>query len=190
MDSNFMASLSGALADAGVRVWRFEFSYMQQRRQDGRRRPPPAVPRLLEEWRKRLADLPREEQEAGLFIGGKSLGARTASLIAAEEQLHGVNGCLCFGYPFHAPAKPDKWRTEHFPRLRIPTWIAQGERDPFGSRSRILERAELPADNPRLYWARDGNHDLMPRKSSGTTWEQNLAMTAAAAAAFMVEHRI
>lgn len=200
MDSPFMTQLSAALVKAGVRVWRFEFSYMAQRRQDGRRRPPPPAPRLLAEWRAVLADPTLSSANAaGVFIGGKSLGGRLASLLAAEQLLTQdrlrLNGCLCFGYPFHPPAKPAEWRTGHFPRLQIPTLIAQGERDPFGRRERVtaeMQRVDVAGTgagtNPYLFWVPDGDHDLVPRKRSDTTWKNNLTQVATGAATFMHRH--
>ena len=39
-DSVFMEHLSGAMASEGVATARFEFRYMERRREDGRKRPP------------------------------------------------------------------------------------------------------------------------------------------------------
>lgn len=193
MDSDFMVALSAALVSAGVRVWRFEFAYMAQSRKDGRRRPPPAAPRLLAQWRDLIAGLTVEDgpgaADRRIYLGGKSMGGRMASLLATETHARAISGCLCFGYPFYPPAKPDKWRTEHFSALKVPTWIAQGERDAFGSRARVLAQADKeqwPADNPQLHWVSDGNHDFIPRKRSETTWDANLQSVARAAAAFML----
>lgn len=189
MDSDFMKRLSDALTSVGVRVWRFEFSYMAQRRLDGRKRPPPAAPKLLEEWDARMAEASRSVQS--FFIGGKSLGGRMASHCIAGDNPRPVRGCLCFGYPFRPPAKLDSWRTGHFAGLRQPTWIAQGERDAFGGREAVQRhRGALaePGGNPELYWVADGNHDFVPRKRSGLTWAANLEQAAASAAAFMHRH--
>lgn len=186
MDSRFMSALSTALVAAGVRVWRFEFSYMAGRRQGKSRRPPPAAPVLLAEWHTAITS-----SEAGRlpFIGGKSLGGRMASQLVAQSATPGVQGCLCFGYPFYPPAKPDSWRTGHFPDLSVPTWIAQGERDTFGSRERVLAHLACGlADNPEIEWIPDGNHDFEPRKRSGATWKANLELAATRAAAFMHRH--
>jgi predicted alpha/beta-hydrolase family hydrolase len=187
MDSEFMDRLSQILVSSGIRVWRFEFSYMARRRQDGRRRPPPAAPVLLREWRSAIA----AAGEQSLFIGGKSLGGRMASLLVAEETPPPVKGCLCFGYPFRPPAKPDRWRTDHFSALKVPTWVAQGERDTFGNRQRVqahLSALALPENNPEIEWVSDGDHDLKPPKRSTATWESNLDKVASTAAAFISRH--
>jgi hypothetical protein len=63
-----------------------------------------------------------------LVIGGKSMGGRTASLVANEA---GVAGLVCLGYPFHLVGKPGKLRVEHLKTIKTPTLIVQGERDPL-----------------------------------------------------------
>lgn len=176
MDSDFMNALAAALAGHGVRVLRFEFSYMAQRRSGGGKRPPERAPLLLAQFAEAL-------QQAGgenIFIGGKSMGGRMASLLACEQACAGV---LCFGYPFHPPKKLEKTRIDHFPALRTPLLICQGERDAFGNTVEVASY-ELPK-KVRLHWLKDGNHDFLPRKSSGVTQQKNIEEAAKAAAVFM-----
>ena len=78
MDSTAMASLASALVDAGLRVARFEFEYMAARR-IGSRKPPPRAELLKEEYCLAVAEL---KCSGPLIIGGKSMGARVASLVA------------------------------------------------------------------------------------------------------------
>jgi predicted alpha/beta-hydrolase family hydrolase len=164
MDSPFMDAIAGRIAAKGHRVVRFEFDYMAERRTTGRKRPPERAPALLEQWRAVIDRLGGPESVA---IGGKSMGGRMASLIAAETA---VRGCLCLGYPFHPPGKPERLRTEHLAALRCPTLIVQGTRDPFGTREE-LDAMELPAAVD-VEWIEDGNHDLAPRKASGWNVEE------------------
>ena len=173
MDSPFMDAIAARIAGKGHRVVRFEFDYMAERRTSGRKRPPERAPALLEQWRAVIEQL---GGPSGVVIGGKSMGGRMASMIAAEID---VLGCLCLGYPFHPPGKPDKLRTEHFADLRCPTLIVQGTRDPFGTREEVSALA-LP-DRLRVDWVEDGNHDLAPRKASGSTVDQALDFAAEAA---------
>jgi len=65
-----------------------------------------------------------------VVIGGRSYGGRVASLAATE---HDFAGLLVFAYPLHRPGFPNQLRTEHWPRIRCPALIIQGESDPFGS---------------------------------------------------------
>lgn len=67
-----------------------------------------------------------------VVVGGRSYGGRVASLAAASSE-HDFAGLLLFAYPLHRPGFPDQLRTEHWPRIRCPVLIIQGESDPFGS---------------------------------------------------------
>ena len=180
MDSPFMDHVARGLGARGLRVARFEFPYMAAHRADGRKRPPDRAPALLAAWREVIAELGRPGARLGgrpggrpgrdrpLAIGGKSLGGRMASMIAAERALGAV---VCLGYPFHPPGRPDKLRTAHLESLATPCLIVQGERDPFGRRGEV-EGYPLSAAI-RIAWCPDGDHSLVPRKSSGRTAEQN-----------------
>src|SRR5579863_2709666 len=126
MDSPFLAAMAAGLAERGLRVARFEFSYMAARREGAGSKVPDREPELRRAWLAAIAELgggPR------LWIGGKSLGGRIASMIADEA---GVRGLVCLGYPFHPPGKPDQTRTRHLEQLCTPALILQGTRDPFG----------------------------------------------------------
>jgi len=193
MDSEFMNELGDALAGEGIQTIRFEFPYMQQRREDDRRRPPNREPVLLDAWRASVSavvdgNVPGVAGGGRVFIGGKSMGGRMASLLAATEGAPGmgVAGCLCFGYPFHAPGKPAQWRTSHFADLQVPLWIAQGDRDPFGGYEEVSGRL-AGRDALSLVRVEDGDHDFRPRKRSGLTRAELLAGIARQAADFMRE---
>ena len=165
-DSPSLVAIAEGLARAGHRVVRFEFPYMVRRREDGTRRPPDRQPVLLETWRAVIEVLGPD----GLVIGGKSMGGRMASLVADEC---GVAGLVCLGYPFHPPAKPEKLRTEHLAGLSTPTLIVQGDRDRFGTPGEVA--GYLLSEEIRVHWMPDGDHDLVPRKKSGRTAEENWA---------------
>jgi predicted alpha/beta-hydrolase family hydrolase len=183
MDSPFMTAFAEGLAARGLRVARFEFPYMAARRADGRRRPPDRQPRLLECWQEVIQTL----APAPLVIGGKSLGGRMASLIAADGEARDdrIRGLVCLGYPFHPPGKPERLRTEHLSALRIPTLIVQGTRDALGTREEV-EGYGLPR-SIRFHWAPDGDHSLVPRKASGRSAEDNWAEAIDAIAKFLKE---
>jgi len=170
MDSDFMESFACGLADRGFQVLRFEFPYMAARRQDGKRRPPDRAPKLMDAFRAAIAEVREKHKPAKLIIGGKSMGGRIASMIAAEDA-GTCDGLLLLGYPFHPPGKPEKLRTAHLGDITVPTLLVQGERDPFGGRA-LVDTLDLPGTFTP-FWATDGNHDLSPRKASGTTAEKN-----------------
>src|SRR5579863_410401 len=131
MDSPFMNSMAQGIGGAEVRVVRFEFPYMAERRISGKRRAPDREAVLIESWRSVVAKLGKV---AGLVIGGKSLGGRIASMIADEV---GAAGLVCLGYPFHAPGNPSRARIKHLEQLRTPALILQGTRDSLGGPDEI-----------------------------------------------------
>lgn len=178
MDSEFMEDVAGALGDRGVRVIRFEFPYMAERRTSGKRRGPDRAPRLLESWREVVQEC---GNPAETFIGGKSMGGRMATMIADEL---GVRGVSVFGYPFHPPGNLERVRTEHLKSLRTPTLIVQGERDLFGTRAEV-DAYEL-STAISIEWMPDGDHSFAPRKSSGITTRENLQRAIEAVARFVL----
>jgi len=177
MDTPFMTTVARELGQRGIRVVRFEFPYMAARRTGGKRGAPDREPVLLNAWREVVAEFgggPR------LFIGGKSMGGRMATLVADELQ---VRGAVVFGYPFHPPGQPNKLRTAHLENLATPMLVLQGERDLFGTRDDVAGYRLSP--QIRIEWITDGDHSLKPRAKSGTTERQNLLHAIDTAAAFM-----
>lgn len=181
MDSDFMNMLAAALAGQGVRVLRFEFPYMAERRRNGKKRPPDRAPVLLQAFAAALNQTGGEK----IFIGGKSMGGRMATMLAAEQRCAGV---ICFGYPFHPPGKPDKTRIDHFAGMQTATLICQGERDPFGTRADVAGYA-LP-NSVQLHWLKDGNHDLAPRRASGLSQQDNIEQAAEVAATWITARQL
>lgn len=176
LDTPFMNAFAEGLAAAGLRVARFEFPYMAERRRTGQKRPPDREPILRETWLQVVATLGHER----LVIGGKSMGGRIASLVADEAE---VAGLVCLGYPFHPTGKPDQLRVAHLQDIKTPTLILQGTRDPFGSREEVEGYTLSSAISIR--WLEDGNHDFTPRKASGRTTEQNWSEAIAAVVDFV-----
>lgn len=167
-DSGFMHQLAQQLTEHNIEVWRFNFAYMQRFIDTGKRSLPAKMPLLQAEFSQQInnspADLP-------LFIGGKSMGGRVASMLSQHSKVKAV---CAFGYPFHAPKKLN-WRTEHFTTLASPLFIAQGERDSFGTKD---ELAAMQWPNVAMHWLTDGDHDFKPRVKSGLTQQQLIAAAA------------
>jgi uncharacterized protein len=176
MDSPFMNEVAGALAGHGIRVIRFEFPYMAARR-SGARKPPDREAVLLDTWRTIIAE---HRGDGRVFIGGKSMGGRMATMIADEVDVQGV---ICLGYPFHPPGKPDKLRIAHLRDIRTPVLMIQGTRDALGSREEV-EPMEL-SKAVRIAWLEDGDHSLKPRVKSGRTLQDNLIEATRAATGFI-----
>jgi predicted alpha/beta-hydrolase family hydrolase len=177
MDSLFMQRVAEGVAASGVRVIRFEFPYMQRRRETGKRGAPNPTRVLIQSFRDTIQEA---GGSSGLVIGGKSMGGRIASMVADDA---GVLGLVCLGYPFHPPGRFEKTRTSHLENLRTPTLILQGTRDSFGSpedvRGYKLSRAI------RIEWLEDGDHSFKPRVRSGRTEADNVRAAIALAAKFI-----
>ncbi|WP_349342988.1 alpha/beta family hydrolase [Marinobacter sp. MMG032] len=175
-DSTFMEELSAALEREGIGTIRFEFPYMQKRRQDGKKRPPDREPILLEYF-SGVIDRVRAELGSGslILVGGKSMGGRMASILASRRE--DIDGVICFGYPFHPPGKLDRWRTAHFRDLNCPILVLQGTRDPFGKPDELADhQRDLEAID--LRWLEGGNHDFQTLKSQPQTQSELIAQAA------------
>ncbi|MCK8072772.1 MULTISPECIES: alpha/beta fold hydrolase [Vibrio] len=178
MDHEFMQSVAKGLAFKGIRVIRFNFPYMIKRAEDGKRRPPDRAPKLLEAYQEIIEQVDGDK----LVIGGKSMGGRMASHLSEVDK---VAAMACLGFPFHPPGKPEKYKGEHLAELAKPCLILQGERDTFGKREEFAD-FDL-SDSIRVEFIPDGDHSFKPRKSSGYTEQQNIALTVEKLAAFIKE---
>ncbi|WP_135384140.1 alpha/beta fold hydrolase [Vibrio tasmaniensis] len=178
MDHEFMQSVAKGLAFKGIRVIRFNFPYMIKRAEDGKRRPPDRAPKLLEAYQEIIEQIDTDK----LVIGGKSMGGRMASHLSEVDK---VAAMACLGFPFHPPGKPEKYKGEHLAELAKPCLILQGERDTFGKREEFAD-FDL-SDSIRVEFIPDGDHSFKPRKSSGYTEQQNIALTVEKLSAFIKE---
>ncbi|HKW91368.1 MAG TPA: alpha/beta fold hydrolase [Methylomirabilota bacterium] len=127
--SGFMVSFAEALAQRGADTVTFNFPYMEQRR----RLPDRAE--SLEACFRDVIGAARAHEDLGagrLVIGGKSLGGRMASHVAAAG-FPGLAGLVFLGYPLHPPGKPEQLRARHLSRIEEPMLFVQGSRDAFGT---------------------------------------------------------
>lgn len=127
MDSPLIAALHEALAREGLVTVRFNFPYAEE----GRKRPDPdplleAVFRLVLEYVGELEEFKGLE----MFLGGKSMGARLAAQLVANNEA-AASGLVFLGYPLHAPGKPEKLRDQPLYQLPCPALFIEGGRDPF-----------------------------------------------------------
>ena len=94
-----------------------------------------------------------------VILGGQSYGGRQATLLAADEP-ELVQALLLFSYPLHPPGKPERLRTEHFPRLRAPALFVHGTADPFGSIAELRAGVALIPAPTRIMPIEHAGHDL------------------------------
>lgn len=96
-----------------------------------------------------------------VVVGGRSYGGRVASLAAADPG-NEFGGLLLFAYPLHRPGFPEQLRTAHWPEIRCPVLIIQGESDPFGSPAE-LRREAARLREVRVVTLPGTGHDLKAR---------------------------
>ena len=152
----FMVHIAKALAARGIDVVTFDFPYMQQKR-----RAPDRAPVLEAAFRDVVAGVVERGLlgERRLFIGGKSMGGRMATHLAAQgvEPLAGV---VALGYPLHPPGKPEQPRTAHLPDIAVPVLIVQGERDTFGTAVELQPVVKTMHAPVTLHVVAGGDHSL------------------------------
>jgi predicted alpha/beta-hydrolase family hydrolase len=161
----FMRLFANGLAARGFDTMTFNFVYMEQ----GRGVPDPKA--KLEACYSAVIEAAQKHKklkENRLVIGGKSMGGRIASQVAASgESAENIAALVFLGYPLHPPGRPDKLRDTHLPQITAPMLFVQGSRDVFGATDEIREvikRLHLPAT---LYPIEGGDHSLkVPKKGN------------------------
>ena len=161
--SGFMRMAAAGLAARGFDVMTFNFLYKEQ----GRSTPDPKA-RLESCYQAviKTALTHRKLKKNRLVIGGKSMGGRIASQVAAAQP-DGIAGLVFLGYPLHPPGRPDKLRDEHLKDIRAPMLFVQGARDAFGTAEEIravIKRLRLPA---KIHAIEGGDHSFKVPKSLG-----------------------
>ena len=177
-DHPWMKKVGQGLADRGVRVVTFDFPYKAQKKSV------PDKPAVLEAafataWREAHEAAAREgRQPRSWFAGGKSMGGRISSQVAAKSGFDpALAGLIFFGYPLHPPGKPEQRRDAHLPAIRVPMLFLHGSKDPFGTPA---EMSSLIAGLPgaRLELVEGGDHSLEIRRK-GYTLDAVLDLAAA-----------
>jgi uncharacterized protein len=158
----FMVTVAHGLAERGIDVTTFDFPYMREKR-----RVPDKAPVLEAAFREAVAEA---RAAAGLahrlFIGGKSMGGRMATHLAAQG-LDGLHGVVALGYPLHPPGKPEQLRITHLPAIRVPVLIVQGERDAFGTPAELKPVIDDMKARVTLHAVAQGDHSLAVPKAAG-----------------------
>jgi len=172
MNSATLTTVTDALADAKIPSLRFNFPYKSA----GRRAPdrPPALEAAVREAVAELSartKLPLDR----LVVGGRSMGGRICSMIAAED---GALGVVLLGYPLHPPGKPETLRVDHFPKLRLPVLFASGTRDAFGTPAELQRHAKKIKGPVTFHWIDTADHGFKPLKASGLTQADALGAVA------------
>jgi predicted alpha/beta-hydrolase family hydrolase len=175
----FMRLFASGLAERGFDVMTFNFIYMEQ----GRRVPDPKA-KLEACYRAVIEAASKHRKLKGnrLVIGGKSMGGRIASQVAAVESTdssasakaapgrgtpNSIAALVFLGYPLHPPGRPDKLRDAHLPQIKAPMLFIQGERDAFGTADELRATIKKHHLRATLHVVAGGDHSLKVPKSAG-----------------------
>jgi uncharacterized protein len=153
----FMVAFARGLSERGIDVMTFNFLYTDQKR-----RVPDRLPQLVACYRAVIAaardQIPSAQER--LFIGGKSMGGRAATHVAAEDPDLIISGIVLLGYPLHPPGRPDQTRDAHLPNVRRPMLFVQGSRDTFGTPSELKPILGSLSPMPTLHTVHGGDHSF------------------------------
>jgi uncharacterized protein len=145
------------LSTLGIDVITFNFLYTEQ----GRRIPDRAP--ALESCYRAVIDAVRvhvESARRSLFIGGKSMGGRIATQVAAADPGLPLAGLVLLGYPLHPPGKPSDRRDKHLPAIARPMLFVQGSRDAFGRPDELAPIVSALQPAATLHVAVQGDHSF------------------------------
>lgn len=162
----WMKKVAAGLEARGIQVVLFDFPYIRAGKSI-----PDRAPVLEAAWRDVWHGV-MERATGPVFAGGKSMGGRMASMVAAHAGADGFtsppSGLVFFGYPLHPPAKPQQRRDAHLPHIRVPMLFLHGTRDGFGTPDEMESLvASLP--NATLRLCDQGDHSLVAPKKIDKT---------------------
>ena len=122
MDHASTLAIAEVFRGLGLDVVRFNFLY----RALGKGRPDP-MPRLIECFGTVVQRVRDELGPRALLIGGRSMGGRAATMMAADG--FPCDGVVPVAYPLHPPGRTDRLRDEHLGRIKVPVQFLCGTRD-------------------------------------------------------------
>ena len=157
-DHPWIRQVAQGLADRGVTTVTFNFPYMEKKK-GAPDRPPILEAAFIEVW-KEVA----REAKTPILAGGKSMGGRMATHVAARHAFDPAPaGLVVFGYPLHPPGAPEKRRDKHLPDITEPMLFLSGTKDTFGTPEELTALMNnLPKAALRLF---DGGDHSIQRRS-------------------------
>ena len=160
MSDRSTLAAANALRRRGFGVVRFNFLYKEK----GSGRPDP-MPKLMDTVSAVVDRVRAELNPRTLIIGGRSMGGRAASMLAADG--FGADGLLLLAYPLHPEGQPEKLRDAHLPRITMPVLCINGTRDGLCT-PELMERALTTVTAPwEMHWLEGADHSFHVLKSSG-----------------------
>lgn len=153
-DSPMLVALCDEWARRGWLAVRYDLPY-RRRRPKG---PPSGSATADQAGIVEAVELARASTDGPVLAGGHSYGGRMTSMAVADGL--GVDVLTLFSYPLHPPGKPERARTEHLPRIRVPTVFTHGTADPFGTVDELRAALALVGGPTELVEIGGARHDL------------------------------
>jgi len=168
--SPFMVEFARGVAERGIDTVTFNFFYTEQGR-----RMPDRRPALEGCYRAVITAVVHEVESASRFlcIGGKSMGGRVATQLAASDTGLPIHGVVVLGYPLHPPGRPQQRRDAHLPAVSCPLLFVQGSRDTLGTPAELEPALARMVPRPDLHVVEGGDHSFKATK----TGREHLAAT-------------
>jgi hypothetical protein len=161
LNTPFLATLQRKLAERAIAAARFNFLYSE-----ARRRAPDRTALLEACWRS-VADWARQVlPSTRLFLGGKSMGGRIASHLAAAG--YPCAGVFFLGYPLHPPRQESRLRKDHLPQIKVPLLFISGTRDPLCRLELLRPILAGLGERARLHLIEGGDHSFKTPRGTGT----------------------
>jgi predicted alpha/beta-hydrolase family hydrolase len=167
MGDKGMLAVAEAIRSRGIDVVRFNFLYKEK----GSGRPDP-MPRLMDTTTAVVARIREELRPDVLIIGGRSMGGRAASMLAAQG--FACDGLLLLAYPLHPAGQPEKLRDAHLPDITVPVLCFNGTRDDLCRRDLMEAALKTVKTDWRMHWLEGADHSFHVLKKSGRTDAQVL----------------
>jgi predicted alpha/beta-hydrolase family hydrolase len=165
----FMVGFAEGLSARGIDIVTFNFLYTEQRRRA------PDKNDKLESCYAAVIEAVRSQPAVSdnrVAAGGKSMGGRIASQIAATGAAGDLIGLVFLGYPLHPPGQPKRLRSEHLPQVKRPMLFVQGSRDTFGTPDQLQPIIARLTPKPDLYVVEGGDHSLSVRKKQSVSQKE------------------
>ncbi len=180
--SAFMVDFANALSSLGIDIVTFDFPYVAQGR-----RIPDRAPVLEACYRAVIAATQArgDTERRALFIGGKSMGGRIATQVAAADPQLSLAGLVLLGYPLHPPGRPTERRDKHLPSIGRPMLFAQGARDAFGTPDELSPALRALQPAPVVHVVAHGDHSFRLSKKNPAAQAEVYADVQRAIAAFI-----
>jgi predicted alpha/beta-hydrolase family hydrolase len=160
MSDRGMLAAAEPLRRCGLDVVRFNFLYKEKGSSH-----PDTMPRLKECIAAVASHARRELAPQTLILGGRSMGGRAASMLAADG--FSCDALLLLAYPLHPAGKPEELRDAHLAKISMPVLCLNGTRDALCRRDLMERVVERLTGRWTMHWLEGADHSFRVLKTSG-----------------------